>query len=58
MKPFDELTPLQKFLRQNIVRTIIYGGFALVLYWSISKIIKVEEKQEAEPETETPSQLV
>jgi hypothetical protein len=48
MKPFDELTPRQKFFRQNIVRLIIYGGFVAVAYWSISEIIEIKEQKDKE----------
>ena len=48
MKPYDDIKPLQKFLRKNIVRLIIYGGFVLVLYWSISEIIKIKQEKDAE----------
>jgi ATP:corrinoid adenosyltransferase len=46
MKPFNELTARQKFYRQNIVRLIIYGSFAAVLYWSVSEILEIVEQKE------------
>ncbi|GHA67925.1 hypothetical protein [Pontibacter akesuensis] len=54
MKPFDELPPRQKFFRQNIVRVIIYGGFLLVLYWSVTEILEIKREKdvEAQPKAE------
>ncbi|RDV11868.1 hypothetical protein DXT99_23475 [Pontibacter diazotrophicus] len=47
MKPFDQLTPRQQFWRQNIVRFIIYGSFAVVLLWSMSAVIERQERANA-----------
>ena len=48
MKPYDQLIPLKKFFRQNIVRLVIYGGFALVLYWSVTRIIEIKQEKDME----------
>ncbi|WP_161888560.1 hypothetical protein [Pontibacter russatus] len=55
MKKFDQLTPRQQFLRQNILRGVIYGGFVLVLYWSVTRIIEIQREKDAEmqPKIET-----
>ncbi|WP_162055960.1 hypothetical protein [Pontibacter pamirensis] len=44
MKPFEQLTPKQKFWRQNIVQFIIYGSFALGLAWSMFQMVEKQEK--------------
>ncbi|WP_276498508.1 hypothetical protein [Pontibacter litorisediminis] len=47
MKSFTELTPCQKFLRQNLARVIVYGGFIVALYIGMKKIADFQgEKRE------------
>jgi hypothetical protein len=55
MKKFDQLTPRQKFFRQTLARLVIYGGFVLVLYWSVTKILEIQREKDAEaqPKTDT-----
>lgn len=58
VKPFELLTPGKKFFRQNMARLIIYGGFLLVLYWSVSKILEIKETQDAKPQPNTETKAV
>ena len=48
MKLNSELTPLQKFKKQKVMRVIIYGGGALVFYWSATELIEIKQKRDAE----------
>lgn len=52
MRLYNQLTPRKQFLRQNIVRVIIYGGFLLVLYWSVDKVVEIVQEKDAEVELE------
>lgn len=47
MKPFNELTPHQQFIRKNSVRLLIYGSFALVLVWSMSEMVRLQDNENA-----------
>jgi len=51
--PYYKLSPTGKFIRKNLARLFIYGGFALVLYWSVSKIGQSMQQQKREAPRET-----
>lgn len=53
MKQFDELTQKQKFFRQNIVRLIIYGGFLVVAYWSVSEVLEIKQERDQQKQAES-----
>lgn len=46
-KPSIELSPRQKFIRKNLTLLVIYGSFALVLLWSMSRIVRRQEQANA-----------
>ena len=44
MKPYDELTSRQKFIRKNLARLVLYGCFGLVMLWSMFEVVRMQEK--------------
>ena len=47
MKLFTEPSPRQKFIRQNLARLVIYGGFGLVMFWIMSELVERQERTNA-----------
>ncbi|PRY13730.1 hypothetical protein CLV24_105100 [Pontibacter ummariensis] len=47
MKPFDELTHRQQLIRKNLARFFIHGCFALVLVWSVFRMVEKQEQANA-----------
>lgn len=48
MKPYNKLSGRQQALRKNVFRIAIYGTFALVLFWSMNKMVVLEEEKQAQ----------
>lgn len=48
MKPFDELKPRQQRVRKNAFRIVFYSAFMLVLIWSITQMVKVQDEKNAQ----------
>lgn len=47
MKLFTEPSPRQKFIRRNLTRLVIYGGFGLVMFWIMSELVERQERANA-----------
>lgn len=47
MKPFDELTSRQQFLRQTLARILIYGSLALGIIYGVMQVVEWQEQANA-----------
>lgn len=47
MKPFDELTPRQQFLRQNMALVLVYGTLTLGIIYGVIQVVKWQEEANA-----------